>query len=71
MNFAGAVGFGLFGTIAFANTSFIGGGNHQADQAAVAALASGVLGGLGFIIDSSNGSMWHHKPSKVTVDLEH
>src|SRR5437667_244648 len=67
MNFAGAVGFGLFGTIAFANTSFVGGGNHKADQAAVAALASGVLGGLGFIIDSSNGSMWDHNPSKVTI----
>ena len=70
-NFAGAVGLGFFGTIAFANTSFIGGTNHKADQAGEAAVASGVLGGLGFIIDSIDGSMWDHNPSKVTIDLEH
>jgi hypothetical protein len=72
MNFAGAVGFGLFGTLAFANTgSFFGPSNDTADHLAAAALASGVLGGIGFIVDSANGSMYDHNPRKVTVDLEH
>jgi hypothetical protein len=72
MNFAGAVGYGIAGTIAFGKSSFAGGGDtHGADQALTVAIASGVLGGLGFIIDSANGSMWDHNPSKVTVDLEH
>ena len=71
LNFAGAVGFGAFGIVAYSNTSFFGGPNHKADQAADAALASGLLGGIGFIIDSSNGSMWDHNPNKVMLDLEH
>ena len=71
MNFAGAVGFVVFGEIAFANTPFFGKANDTADQASAAALGSGVLGGLGFIIDSVNGSMWDHNPNKLTVDLEH
>ena len=72
MNFAGAVGFGLFGTIAFSNTdSFFGPSNHNADQAANAALASGILGGVGFIVDSLSGSMHDHNPHEVIVDLEH